>query len=463
MSPRPLKKRATLAGTSTLVRYMATHYRVLVSVGLVLTYIWRWHDFHPLFVALRLGAIFTVSSWLFLILQPKTGVILRALGRPYGIFFILWTVWMLLGVPTALIPELAWAFWYDFHFKNVLLFLFLASTLFVVRNIHILVLANIVGMSVGIFFYIKSGMPQSWTPYSMYDRNDLALLFNMTIPVAVWAGVSLKERWARNTAWVILLTGVASVIGTQSRGGLLALSISSAFLLVRFKGISVKAKFAFVASIAVLLLMAPDSYWDRMATMLNPSEDYNMTSDTGRMEIWKRAITYTKDYWVFGLGASNFSIAEATIREGARLIPGARGHVTHNSFLQVASETGIPGVTFFLGTLLGCFWGLFRTRSALRRTKDPELEGIAELCDLVTLCLIAYMVGGFFLSQGYFSYLMVLMALVAGLQYTGEDGLKRWKAERRAARMVPPPGRRRAPASVGVRGYGAGRPAFPAR
>ena len=83
------------------------------------------------------------------------------------------------------------------------------------------------------------------------------------------------------------------------------------------------------------------------------------------------------------------------------------------------------------------------------------------MCDLVTLCLTAYMVGGFFLSQGYFSYLMVLMALVAGLQYTGEESLKRWKAEKRAARMVPPPGT--APASLGVRGYGAGRPAFPAR
>ncbi|MEQ9400304.1 MAG: O-antigen ligase family protein [Longimicrobiales bacterium] len=417
-----------------LLRYVTRNPRTVVAVGLVLTYVWRWHDFHGLFVALRLAAIFSVLSWLYLIVEPRAGALVAAVKRPYGAFIMLWTVWMLAGVPGALRPDVAWSFWYDIHFKNVLLFLFLAGTLANLKNLQILILANVVGLAPGIFFYMKGGMLWHWTPYSMYDRNDLALLFNMTVPVAVWSGVALKEKWAQAVAWTIAILAVTCIIGTGSRGGLLALAISSLLILVAFEGLSRKAKAAFLAFVAVLLVTAPDAYWDRMRTMLNPSEDYNLTDDHGRVEIWKRAIEYTKQRWTFGVGANNFSVAEVTMRQDRVRVAGARGAVTHNSFLQVAAETGLPGLVFFVGALLTSLWALVAQRRRLRKTRDDRLGNIAQLTELVALCLIAFIVGGFFLSQAYFSYLMVLFAIVAALEYVGEREIRAWKAQKAQAR-----------------------------
>jgi len=412
-------------------------------VGLILTFTWRWHDLSPVLVVFRLLAIFTVLSYAFLLFKPRLGVLRAAFKRPYVVCLCLWTLWMLAGVPTALDSTVAWDFWRGFQLKNLLLFVFVASTLASLRDLHLAVLANIAGMSAAVFFYIKMGMPQGWTPFSMYDRNDLALLFNMTIPMVAWAGVSLREGWARTTAWIILVAAVVCVIGTQSRGGLLALAVSSVFFLIRFKGVGAKAKTGFVVSIAVVLLMAPDAYWERMSTILNPQDDYNITSETGRIEIWKRGLNYTRDNWVFGVGAENFPIAEVVLGDVRDYRPGTlQGHVTHNSFLQIASENGVPGLLLFLAAFGWAFHGLSRTARRLRKTRDPTHASMAQLCDLMALSLVTYMVGGFFLSQGYFSYVMVLMGLVAGTEYVAEKHLSSWRHRRRGqararARQVP--------------------------
>ena len=351
--------------------------------------------------------------------------------RPYTIGLLLWTAWMAVGIPVALNAEQAWDFLSGLHLKNVLFFLFLASTLTRPRIIHILVLTNIVGVSAGIYFYIKGGMPTQWTPYLMYDRNDLALIFNMTIPLAVWGALNMREKWARAVCWGVASTGVVSVIGTQSRGGLLALGVISLLMLVSFKGITKKIKLALLVGVGTLLLAAPDAYWDRMSTLLDMEDDYNMTSETGRKEVWRRGWGYFKDNPWTGVGVSNFRIAERTRGYDVEIA------TTHNSFLQILSETGLPGFLFWFGMIGSGFVGVRRSQRRFSSSRDPADLVFVQLGDAVFLSLLAYCVGAFFLSQGYSPYILVLLAIVGGLQLTSERIAAPKRARSRIAPTLP--------------------------
>lgn len=417
-----------------MVRNAVLNQRIFVAVALILVYVWRWQDFSPGIARLRVAAITTVASWAFLALAPNWPTLRVALRRPYTIGLLLWTAWMAVGIPVALNPDVAWEFVSGLQLKNVLFFLFLASTLSRARVIHILVLANIVGVSAGIYFYIKGGMPTERTPYAMYDRNDLALVFNMTIPLAVWAALNMREKWARAFCWGIASTGVVSVIGTQSRGGLLALGVISLLMLVSFKGITKKIKLALLVGVGLLLLAAPDAYWDRMSTLLDMDEDYNMVSDTGRKAIWTRGWGYFKDNPWTGVGAENFMIAERTLGYDVQVGLRVGGAVTHNSFLQILSETGLPGFLFWFGMIVSGFFGIRRSQRRFRSSRNPADLVFVQLGDAVFLSLLAYCVGGFFLSQAFSPYLLVLLAIVGGLQLTSE----RVAALSRARPRVPP-------------------------
>ena len=136
------------------------------------------------------------------------------------------------------------------------------------------------------------------------------------------------------------------------------------------------------------------------------------------MKVWARGVGYMLHHPVFGVGAGNFPVAEGTISplvKSARPNQGVKWSVSHNSFIQVGAELGLPGLVIFLG-ILGTAFAELRTLGrigARRPGARPPPE--AQLAQALTGSLIAFVVGGFFLSLAYRDLLFVLLALVAGL------------------------------------------------
>ena len=87
----------------------------------------------------------------------------------------------------------------------------------------------------------------------------------------------------------------------------------------------------------VLLATASDQYWQQMGTITS-EEDYNHTSETGRLQIWSRGIGYMLQNPLLGLGPANFPAAEGTLSPFAERQQwgiGVRWNAAHNAFLQV--------------------------------------------------------------------------------------------------------------------------------
>jgi O-antigen ligase len=190
------------------------------------------------------------------------------------------------------------------------------------------------------------------------------------------------------------------------------------FVLFRFTTIPARSRVAGLAVIiAVVFFAASARYWEQMQTVLNPHEDYNTTTETGRVKIWERGMGYMASNPVLGVGAANFPVAEGTISPMAGRAEygrGVRWGAAHNSFVQIGAELGVPGLVCFVGAIIAALLALRRAAGAALRVGRAAL-GVSRLAQSIMAALIGFTVGGLFLSLGYSDMLYTLLALAVGL------------------------------------------------
>ena len=236
-----------------------------------------------------------------------------------------------------------------------------------------------------------------------YDPNDLALLLLCVLPFAAFGFI--EEKGIKKIL-LLLAVGliIVSIIFTISRAGFVGLIAVGGIILIKtFRKKKVMAISFLIACAAIFVFLAPSEYWERMSTMTNPEEDYNVTSYAGRIEVWKRGIKLIMEHPFTGVGIGEFAVAEG---ESHKEI-GGKWSAAHNSFIQIGAELGVGGLFFFI---LLIFYSLRRIRKL--SFKDPKLLIYR---DSVGVSLVGYLVGSFFLSQAYSPILYLLVAMATAL------------------------------------------------
>ncbi len=216
-------------------------------------------------------------------------------------------------------------------------------------------------------------------------------------------------------------------------GGFLALLAVTAFVLLGFTTVPARARLAgLIVILAVAGTSASDRYWAQMQTIVHPHEDYNATSEAGRLKIWARGVGYMVENPVFGVGLLNFQVAEGTISPLAKRQErgiGVLWGAAHNTFVQVGAELGIPGLLLFIGVVATAFRSLRRVAAQPARA-SPPVDQVARLAQSLMAALIGFVVGAFFLSLGFADMFYTLVALAVALAKS---------ARREAARNAPQP------------------------
>ncbi|MEO8127514.1 MAG: O-antigen ligase family protein, partial [Bryobacteraceae bacterium] len=228
-----------------------------------------------------------------------------------------------------------------------------------------------------------------------------------------------------------------AVVRTGSRSSLLA---SAAILLVLFWTRPLAGKIKLAALMAILLtvfvLATPREVISRYATLFSDSkaDDDVATSaresSAARQYLLQQSLKLTMEHPIFGLGPGIFPVGEADLaKEEGRA---ATWHVSHNSFTQVSSEMGIPGLLLYLAALWVTFrnivWSRYRAR--IDPTGTASAMGLALLLSLIGLCVTLT-----FSSNAYFSYLPTLM----GLSVVFRMSLQREMDRRPQATTAPAP------------------------
>jgi O-antigen ligase len=427
----------------------------------VLAFIWRIQDLFPVLGALELPSISVGLALLATILGKRRGRSRRGLRHPIARWAWVLLGLMLLSVPFSLYPGLSLRFILNDHLKTLLLFALVIYSIRSHADVERFAIAQVIGATiysvvVRLRFTVQPGGRLGHLYY--YDANDIALLLTATIPMCVYLLRPAAKRWHKGLAGVGLFFSLLTVVQSGSRGGFLALLAVGAYLLIAYRAIPKATRFlALVGLSSLLVFTASDAYWELMRSMLNPTEDYNYTSETGRKAIWTRGLGYMAQHPLTGVGVRAFPVAEGHLSDRGQLQEfgiGFKWSTAHNSFLQIGAEVGIPGLLAFLALL---FTGARYAHRAGGRAPPGVDNHEKALGQALVGALIAFAVAGFFLSQAYSAFLYSILAMIAGLAVTSSAGAVPAGARRVGPAVVAagpghrPPPRVRAPSRADAR------------
>jgi O-antigen ligase len=249
---------------------------------------------------------------------------------------------------------------------------------------------------------------------TLAGANDLAMLLILGAPFFLVPILSRNSsRIGKAAALVLGAIVLVVVVRSASRSGLLALV---AILLVLFwsRPFAGKLKLGLlsIALIAAFLAVTPREILSRYSTLFTDADNGDeiatsaQESSMVRQHLLQQSLRLTMEHPIFGLGPGIFAVGEAKLarEEGEK----ATWHVSHNSYTQVSSETGIPGFLFYLAAIWTTFGNIFWFRSHGRgdATGRTSAIGMALLLSLISLCVTLL-----FSSSAYLPYMPMLMGL----------------------------------------------------
>lgn len=377
---------------------------------------------------IRYNLIFTAVAILgYLVLKDKP----KARFGPLGGLILLFFVWTTIStMMTEGLPEVGWDIWVRF-FKVILLFVFVV--LIVNKKLHIDFFLGCVVLSVGFFGsleglkFIASGGGhhiEGFYGHALGDRNELALAFVITLPICFYLlkEYGKKSHFVRLALFGVIGLLVTSIIGTQSRGGFVALLGLGGYLFMKSERKIVLAILIVLLSVALSNVVS-DEWTARMNTINEAGED---SSFMGRVVAWKLSFIQamrhpffgggfkTQEYFPVWRSLSADYFAYPFFYTGDALPDETKAHAAHSVYFQVLGEHGFVGLGIYLAFLARAF--LDARKLVLVARKHVETQWIAALGTMIQLCLFAFCLGGAALSFAYFELMFALYGLLLVLQ-----------------------------------------------
>ncbi len=338
------------------------------------------------------------------------------------------TSWMAVFLAHALIcavlayPGLPynWTLWSNI--AKTALFCLLMPVLATSRfRIHALVVMIAIGTSLhgvldGLKFLSSGGSHRAQVIEKFGDNNHLAMVLLMVVPLLYYLYLYTKSFWVRNGFLLTILLMVLAVVSTNSRGGLLGLFAVALWLVYRSRRRFIGALLIF-AGAALIMHLAPDSWMERMDTIQSAESD---ESFRGRLEAWRvsAAIAHEHPFFGGGLRAVQSQAVWLKFVDSPSLLgfidipPNAKvGRAAHSIWFEVLGDQGFVGLFFFCGLIANAFF-VARSIRRLVRANGPGERWAADLGNLITVSMVAYVVTGSALSAAYFELPFVCMMLL---------------------------------------------------
>ncbi|MGA3403347.1 MAG: putative O-glycosylation ligase, exosortase A system-associated [Acetobacteraceae bacterium] len=324
---------------------------------------------------------------------------------------LIWFLWMTVTTIAGPVPDIAWTYW-D-RVMRILVPVFLSFVLLTNRaRIHGMVWTLVIAIG---FYGVKNGgyMLAGGSgvlygpPSSMIaDNNTLALAVVMELPLVYYLWKHTRVAWLRAGLVATIPLQIVMVIGSHSRGGVIALGIMLGTFWLRTDR---KILYGVIgaAMVAAAFAIMPDVIWERLNTLHNVQGDASFNE---RVMAWMVALDCARDYFPFGAGF--YTPQVATIWH--HYLPDVDFHAAHSIYFQVLGEHGYIGLAIYAFVLV---LPLYNATIVVRRTRNnPDMAWAYDLADMVRVALVAFYVGAAALSLAYFDGYLVLAALTSTLR-----------------------------------------------
>jgi O-antigen ligase len=237
----------------------------------------------------------------------------------------------------------------------------------------------------------------------LQDPNDFGFLLAVTVPLAMHQ-FQIASRPARRCAAALALASIlAGTLATFSRGAIIGLAVAGAFSLLT-RRLRTRWALLFLATALLIAGTANLLQPETLDSALTRKEHVAQTNVNLRLVAWGIALDEFGSSPLLGVGPGNFE--KRYIEFG--LPADEDGPITtHNAYLNVLAELGLPGLMLFLA-YLAVSWRFLRRRIP----DDPAANAFRS--SLAAGFVIA-LVGSMFLTEQYYAPLWLLPALSATL------------------------------------------------
>jgi O-antigen ligase len=228
------------------------------------------------------------------------------------------------------------------------------------------------------------------------NPNDFALAVVIALPICLAFMLRTRNNLVKMTWLGSIAAMTYSVVLTASRAGILAFAVAMVVALWHF---SVKGRYRYLLVMLggfalCALLLGGHQLKDRYEAIVNPQTYRSAYGSAEQREaLLKKSIIASFKYPIFGLGPGNFNTYSGN------------WHVTHNTYTQMSSETGLPGFILYMMILSCAIRNLQRAKRLTRRGTELGLFAGA-----IQASLAGFLVGSFFASEGYqyFTYFLIV-------------------------------------------------------
>ncbi len=355
-------------------------------------------------------------------------------GGGAAVVFIVFITWIsFTEILPVFNPEEAFAYW-----LNVIKVFVMTGVMLLVLNTrrHVELLVWVIVVSLG-FYGVKGGVFTVLTGGQfmvngpdgtvMEGNNALAVGLAMVIPLMVHLMNQYRAKWLRLALAGAAVLCAISILGSYSRGALLAVLAMGGLLWIRSNH-----KMVVMVPVLLFLLIAipamPDRWQVRMGTMQTYEEE---GSAMGRIIAWETAYNIAKDKFPIGGG-----FEWQSVETSAKYSPEPTVQlVAHSIYFQVIGSQGFIGLAIFL-----LFWALVWWQCAWirRNCRDhPDLQWAFSLASMAQVGLVGYAVGGAFLDLAFWDVPYYLFAAIASAQYVVKQQLVQLKEGRLVGAASP--------------------------
>jgi putative inorganic carbon (HCO3(-)) transporter len=203
--------------------------------------------------------------------------------------------------------------------------------------------------------------------------NVLASALLICLPLATAWFIEARQahkRWIEQGALFVAVSAMlAMFVLTQSRGGLIALSVGLIVVIALMLGKKWAVMFLFVCiSVSFLVVLVAQS-----TSIASVDNSLDTNAVQFRLMVWRLALSMASDFVFTGAGMGTFNDTAMRLYGFANVDnPGA-----HNLYLQVAVDLGLTGLVAFVAILLSALAMGWVNIGRIKPINAPALQGIA--------------------------------------------------------------------------------------
>lgn len=295
------------------------------------------------------------------------------------------------------------------------IFLMIHVTAMVIRKRqHIEWMLWVIVISIG-FFGFKGGLytllgrgGKVWGPPGesfLTDNNAISVALVMVIPLMFYLRTIAPKAWMRHALLLAMPLSGMAVLGSYSRGALLAIGAMLTFLWMKSRQ-KIALALLMIPLAAIGVSMMPAKWTDRMHSIQTYEQD---GSAMGRINAWHAAFNLANDRPLVGGGYEYY-----TLKTFAKYAPNPIDvHSAHSIYFQMLGEHGYVGLFIFLGIGVAA-WR--RARKVIATAENrPDLRWASVMARCLQVSIFGYAVGGAFINIGYWDLIYLEVVLLVAL------------------------------------------------